>query len=226
MTRILLVEDDLLLNQGIAYALRKEGYLVDTVDSIKKAWECLNDSPSLVLLDINLPDGDGREFLEMLRVRNPVPVIFLTARDSEKDMIAGFDAGCDDYMTKPFSIPVLLRKVLLLLRRSLQEEQNLYYQDSLLYDFDQKRLTIKERMVKLTATEVRLLEYFLHNKGRVLTREQILEKVWDTYENFVDEKTLNVNIRRLREKIEENPKNPRYICTVFGIGYKWNTDRP
>lgn len=225
MTRILLIEDDVLLNQGIAYALKKEGYLTDTAYSFAEAWTKVNEFPSLILLDINLPDGDGREFLKELRVKNQVPVIFLTARDSEKDMIAGFDVGCDDYITKPFSIPVLLRKIKILLKRAGSQNSELYYQGDLVYDFREKILTICSGKVKLTATETRLLEYFLQNRGRVLTREQILEKVWDSYENFVDEKTLNVTVRRLREKIEKDPKNPVYIKTVFGLGYKWKEEK-
>lgn len=221
MKRILVIEDDRLLNQGIAYALKKEGYLVDTVYSAAEAWNCLNEIPSLILLDVNLPDGDGRDFLKELRKKNPVPVICLTARDSERDMLDGFDAGCDDYVTKPFSVPVLLRRIRLLEKRAGQQEKKLYYQGELVYDFSQKQLSIGKAEVKLTATEIRLLEFFLRNRGQVLTRGQILENVWDSYENFVDEKTLNVNVRRLREKIEEDAKNPRYIRTVFGIGYKW-----
>ena len=221
MTRILLIEDDVMLNQGIAYALKKEGYLVYEAYSLEQAWMGVNEVPSLILLDINLPDGDGRKFLRELRAKNPVPVIFLTARDSEKDMLAGYDAGCDDYITKPFSIPVLLRKIQSLLRRTHSQNSELYYQGDLVYDFGGKVLTISGEPVKLTATETRLLEYFLRNRGQVLTREQILEKVWDHYENFVDEKTLNVNVRRLREKIEKDPRNPMYIGTVFGFGYKW-----
>ena len=221
MTRILLVEDDLLLSEGISYALRKESYLVDCADSIEKAWECLNKGPSLVLLDVNLPDGDGREFLKRLRSANKVPVVFLTARDSEKDMLEGFDAGCDDYITKPFPISVLSRKIGLLLKGVAYLDKSLYYQGDFVYDYAKKELTIQNVPVKLTATELRLLEYFLKNRGQVLTREQILENVWDSYENFVDERTFNVNVRRLREKIEKDPKNPRYIITMFGIGYKW-----
>lgn len=221
MKRILVIEDDRLLNQGIAYALKKEGYLVDTVYSAAEAWDCLNEIPSLILLDVNLPDGDGRDFLKELRKKNPVPVICLTARDSERDMLDGFDAGCDDYVTKPFSVPVLLRRIRLLEKRAGQQGKKLYYQGELVYDFSQKQLSIGKAEVKLTATEIRLLEFFLRNRGQVLTRGQILENVWDSHENFVDEKTLNVNVRRLREKIEEDAKNPRYIRTVFGIGYKW-----
>ena len=136
-------------------------------------------------------------------------------------MLAGFDAGCDDYITKPFPISVLSRKIALLLKSVTQLGGGLYYQGDFVYDYAKKELTIQNVPVKLTATELRLLEYFLKNRGQVLTREQILENVWDSYENFVDERTLNVNVRRLREKIEKEPKNPRYILTVFGIGYKW-----
>ena len=127
-------------------------------------------------------------------------------------------------MTKPFSIPVLLRKIKILLKRTSYLKSDLYYQGELIYDFAGKTLTIHGEKVKLTATETRLLEYFLQNRGQVLTREQILEKVWDNYESFVDERTLNVNVKRLREKIGDDPKKPIYISTVFGFGYKWKDE--
>ena len=170
--------------------------------TLEEAETYLNQSVNLVILDINLPDGDGREFLKKVRGNNPVPVLLLTARDTEQDMLQGFAVGCDDYVTKPFSMAVLLCRIEVLLKHVGNMEG--------------------ESFVKLTATEIRLLEVFLKHRNQVLTREQLLGLVWDAYENYVDEKTLNVNIRRLREKIEDDPKEPVYIKTVFGIGYKWS----
>lgn len=220
--KILVVEDDMMLNEGITYALRKKEYVVYSAKTLEEAAEYLNQPVNLVILDINLPDGDGREFLQNLRKSNSVPVLLLTARDTESDMLRGFDAGCDDYVTKPFSMAVLLRRIEVLLKHSENVDSQIYYRGSLVYDFNEKQLTKEYQPVNLTATEVRLLEAFLTNRNQVLTREQLLDMVWDTYENYVDERTLNVNVRRLREKIEDNPREPACIKTIFGIGYKWS----
>lgn len=221
-TKILIVEDDRMLNEGIAYALRKKEYLVYSAGTLEEAETYLNQSVNLVILDINLPDGDGREFLKKVRGNNPVPVLLLTARDTEQDMLQGFAVGCDDYVTKPFSMAVLLCRIEVLLKHVGNMEGQFYYCGTLAYDFKEKLLRKGESFVKLTATEIRLLEVFLKHRNQVLTREQLLGLVWDAYENYVDEKTLNVNIRRLREKIEDDPKEPVYLKTVFGIGYKWS----
>lgn len=221
-TKILIVEDDRMLNEGIAYALRKKKYLVYSAGTLEEAETYLNQSVNLVILDINLPDGDGREFLKKVRGNNPVPVLLLTARDTEQDMLQGFAVGCDDYVTKPFSMAVLLCRIEVLLKHAGNMEGQFYYCGTLAYDFKEKLLRKGESFVKLTATEIRFLEVFLKHRNQVLTREQLLGLVWDAYENYVDEKTLNVNIRRLREKIEDDPKEPVYIKTVFGIGYKWS----
>ena len=221
-TKILIVEDDRMLNEGIAYALRKKKYLVYSAGTLEEAETYLNQSVNLVILDINLPDGDGREFLKKVRGNNPVPVLLLTARDTEQDMLQGFAVGCDDYVTKPFSMAVLLCRIEVLLKHVGNMEGQFYYCGTLAYDFKEKLLRKGESFVKLSATEIRLLEVFLKHRNQVLTREQLLGLVWDAYENYVDEKTLNVNIRRLREKIEDDPKEPVYIKTVFGIGYKWS----
>ena len=151
-------------------------------------------------------------------------MIFLTARNTETDMIAGFDAGGDDYVTKPFSMPVLLRRVEALLRRSGEHARSFYYSGSLAWDFENRELSVAGEKVSLTPTEQKLLEVFLKNRNMVLTREVLLARVWDVDENFVDEKTLNVNVQRLRRKLETDANNPRWIQTVFGIGYKWSDD--
>ena len=221
MQTVLVVEDDRLLGEGIAFALEKAGFMVRRADSIRVAERQLERLPDLVLLDVNLPDGDGRELLARIRLHSQVPVIVLTAKDTEKDMMSGFDAGCDDYVTKPFSLPVLVKKIQAVLKRSGSRPGRLLLQGDLSYDLEAHILCKKGQEVRLTATEQRLLELFLRHRGQVLTREQIVEQVWDTYENYVDENTLNVNIRRLREKLEDDVKDPQYIKTIFGIGYKW-----
>ena len=136
-------------------------------------------------------------------------------------MLKGFQAGCDDYITKPFSMPVLLMKIAAVLKRSEGTSGQLYVNGDLVYDFEKKSLTRHGAAVELTALECRLLEFFLHNRGIVLTRERRLERVWDADERFVEDKTLNVTIRRLRMKVEENPEQPEHIRTVSGMGYKW-----
>ena len=221
MQTVLVVEDDRLLGVGIAFALEKAGFTVRRADSIRAAERQLERLPDLVLLDVNLPDGDGRELLARIRLHSQVPVIVLTAKDTEKDMMSGFDAGCDDYVTKPFSLPVLVKKIQAVLKRAGSQAGKLLLLGDLSYDLEAHILCKKGQEVRLTATEQRLLELFLRHRGQVLTREQIVEQVWDTYENYVDENTLNVNIRRLREKLEDDAKDPQYIKTVFGIGYKW-----
>ncbi len=222
MEELLIVEDDVLLKEGISYALRREGYLVYEAGSLKEARQALKNRVKLVILDLNLPDGDGRELLSQLRAGVDLPVLVLTARDSEEDVVESFDLGCDDYMTKPFSTAILLKHVKAVLRRTRGQERDVYYHENLIYNFSCKELRNRGQTVNLTATECRLLEAFLQNPNQVLTRELLLEKVWDAYENYVDEKTLNVNVRRLREKVEEDPRHPVYIVTVFGIGYKWS----
>ncbi len=209
------------MNEGIAFALRREGYLTNSAYSLREAREKLEERMHLVLLDINLPDGDGREFLGSVLAGQPAPVLLLTARDTEEDMLQGFRAGCDDYITKPFSMPVLLMKIAAVLKRSEGVSRQIYTNGELLYDFENKTLTRRGEAVELTALECRLMELFLHNRGIVLTRERILDRIWDADERFVESRTLNVTIRRLRMKVEENPEEPIYIKTVFGLGYKW-----
>lgn len=221
---ILVVEDDRTLNEGISFALGREGYRVHSAYTLREAEKRLKQKMNLILLDINLPDGDGREFLEKALASQPVPVLLLTARDSEEDMLRGFRAGCDDYITKPFSMQVLLMKIGAVLRRSGRASRQIYADGELVYDFESKTLTKSGQAIELTALECRLLELFLHNRGIVLTRETLLEKIWDVDERYVEDRTLNVTIRRLRKKVEDDPEKPRHIRTVFGLGYKWEDE--
>lgn len=218
---ILVIEDDRALNGGIVFALEKEGYHVHSAYTLLEAEKSLRQKMNLILLDINLPDGNGREFLRSVLAGQPVPVLLLTARDSEDDILKGFQAGCDDYITKPFSMPVLLMKIAAVLKRSEGVSRQIYASGELVYDFENKTLMRHGEPVELTALECRLLELFLHNRGIVLDRETLLERIWDVDERFVENRTLNVTIRRLRMKVEDNPDQPAYIKTVFGLGYKW-----
>ena len=221
---IMVIEDDRALNDGIVFALEREGYTIHSAYTLAEAEKRLQQKMNLILLDINLPDGDGRDFMRNALSEQPVPVLLLTARDSEADMLKGFQAGCDDYITKPFSMPVLLMKIAAVLKRSEGTSGQLYVNGDLVYDFEKKSLTRHGAAVELTALECRLLEFFLHNRGIVLTRERLLERIWDADERFVEDKTLNVTIRRLRMKVEENPEEPVYIKTVFGMGDKWEDE--
>ena len=173
-----------------------------------------------MILDINLPDGSGMELCRKIRSAGNIPVIFLTANDTEKDMIEGFQAGCDDYIAKPVSVELLNQRIMAVLRRSAQDSSgDLFHYKDLSVDFGKMQVSRSQVPVKLSVTEYRLLELLIKNKGQVLTRESILGRIWDCDGNYVDENTLNVHIRRLRQKIEPDTKNPQYIITVFGIGY-------
>ncbi len=220
MQKILVVEDDVIICGGVKLLLENKGYEVSCAYTLEEAHLAVKESYDLLILDCNLPDGDGLDFCRELRNQGTQPVIFLTARDTEQDMVEGFRAGCDDYIAKPFSVELLAQRVMAVLRRSSgQRGRELFEYGELSADFRRMQVYLKGNHVKLSATEYRLLELLIQNRGQILTRNTILEKIWDCDENFVDENTLNVHIRRLRQKLEEDARNPRYIVTVFGIGY-------
>lgn len=220
MAKILIVEDDKILNKGVTFALKKEGYEVVSAYSKSEGNEIISkDKIDFLLLDINLPDGNGLDFCREVRDKVNIPIVFFTANDTEEDMVKGFESGCDDYIAKPFSVEVLRHKVNAILKRNKMINKNLFEYNGLKIDFDRMSVDILGNEINLTATEYKLLELLAINKGKVVTKEILLEKLWDNNGNFVDENTLSVNIRRLRKKIEEDPKNPKYIITVFGIGY-------
>ena len=222
MTKILIVEDDELLSRGLAFALEKEGYEVVTAGSYAAGHAALlSGGVELTLLDINLPDKSGAVLCGELRQGSQVPVIFITANDTEQDVVKGFQLGCDDYISKPFSIDVLKQRVKAVLRRAGAVDKDVFVSGDIRVDFQQMTVKKNAELVKLTATEYRLLELLVKNKGQVLTRHLLLERLWDASGNFVDENALSVNIRRLRQKLEDDAKNPTYIITVFGIGYTW-----
>lgn len=228
MIQLLIVEDDQLLNQGITFALRKAGYETISAFTYSEGFQLYQQYPSigLILLDVNLPDGSGIELCSLIRSNSEVPIIMLTANDTEQDMILGFQTGCDDYMAKPFSIEVLKQRIQAVLRRLKKDgaPANLFTSGALMIDYDKMAVTKSGEPVHLTATEYKLLELLTRCKGQVLTREMIVEKLWDIDGNFVEPNALSVNIRRLRQKIEEDPKHPCYVRTVFGIGYTWGEE--
>ena len=220
MEQILLIEDDVMLSGGLQAFLQKKGYAVQTADSVSEARQMLHRPFSLILMDLNLPDGDGIALCQEIRNTKQVPIIFLTARDTEQDMITGFQSGCDDYIAKPFSVELLYQRIKAVLRRAGGRVQSeLFIDGALSVNFSMRQVSRNSIPIKLSVTEFKLLELLIRNRGQVLTRSQILEKIWDCDENYIDENTLTVHIRRLRQKIESDPQNPVYIQTVFGIGY-------
>lgn len=225
MERLLIVEDDIIICGGIKTFLEGKGYEAECAYTLSEAREALKKAYHLIILDCNLPDGDGMELCREIRQKQSIPVIFLTANDTEEDMIRGFQAGCDDYIAKPFSVELLYQRVMAVLRRSHEEPdgETFWYRD-LSINFEKMQVCILEQPIKLSATEYRLLELLVRNRKQVLTRSLILERIWDYEGDFLDENTLNVYIRRLRQKIETDAKNPKYIITVFGIGYTFGMD--
>ncbi len=221
MSKILVVEDDRSLNRAVTLALSKDNHTVFSAYSKKECWEVLKfNVVDFILLDVSLPDGTGLEICKELRKTSSLPVMFFSASDTETDMIKGFDVGCDDYIAKPFSLEILKHKVnAMLTRKNIDEVEckSIFNYLDLQINYDKMLVTVKNENMNLTPTEYRLLEILAQNKGKVMTKELILQKLWDNSGNFVDENTLNVNIRRLRKKIESDES--KYIVTVFGIGY-------
>lgn len=225
MERLLIVEDDVIICGGIKTFLEGKGYVAECAYTLSEAREALKKTYHLIILDCNLPDGDGVELCREIRQKQNTSVIFLTANDTEEDMIQGFQAGCDDYIAKPFSVELLYQRVMAVLRRSHAESDREFFQyRDLSIDFEKMQVYLQEQPVKLSATEYKLLELLVRNRKQVLTRNVILERIWDYEGDFLDENTLNVYIRRLRQKIEADAGDPQYIITVFGIGYTFGMD--
>lgn len=226
MSRILLLEDDLSLINGLSFAFKKQGYELTIARTLKEA-EMLwgDDKYELLVLDVSLPDGTGFEFCEKVRQVSKVPIIFLTASDEEMSIIMGLDIGGDDYITKPFKLGVLVSRINALLRRARDfgvvdtELQSNGIRVHLL----QGQVYKNGDLLDLTVAEYKLLCLYMKNPNVVLTKEQILDKLWDCDGNYVDNNTLTVYIRRLRIKIEDDPGKPNRIITVRGMGYKWST---
>lgn len=214
MMKIAVVEDDPLLHQSLCIALKKEGFHCLSAFTVKEGLALLKENPDLLLLDINLPDGEG---FQIAQNRGGIPVMYLTARDAEVDMIQAFDQGCEDYIVKPFSMAVLLKRIQVILRRYQVGKEQLVTGE-LVIDYLKKQVTIKGEVVALTAKEYNLLQYLSKNKGQTLSKEAILAAVWDIDGQFVGENTVSVTINRLKKKIESN-SNEGYIKNIFGLGY-------
>ena len=220
MQNILIIEDDPDLNQTIGYALEKAGYGVFRADSIRKAETIfVREKICLVLLDVNLPDGEGYTFCRWAKAQREVPVIYLTARDLEEDALEGYDSGAEDYVTKPFSMKILLKKLDVVLKRLTPAGSQVFRDDHLRMDLEQARLYVDGRECSVTPTEVRMLRLFLSNRGQLLTYEVMLDRLWDSGGQFVDKHALAVNVNRLRQKLED--AEHKYISNVYGVGYQW-----
>lgn len=226
MKRIFFVEDEWSLINGLSFAIKKQGYEIDIARTRLEAETLWNEEKyDLVILDVSLPDGSGYDLCKKIRETSKLPVMFLTAADEETDIIMGLDIGGDDYITKPFKLAVVMARINALLRRS----NNFVQPDAELKSNNIRVQLLKSEVYKnnelleLTASEYKLLRLFMENPDMVLSPEQILSRLWDCNENYVDSNTLTVYIRRLRTKIEDDPSNPKRIITVRRMGYKWNS---
>lgn len=220
MTKILLVEDDGQIASYLGELLRAEGFDTQIAGSKKEASECLLiQAFDLVLLDVSLPDGNGFSICAEIKKEYEIPVIFLTASGDEYSVVAGLDMGADDYIAKPFRPRELISRIRSVLRRCKKEQRILSCGD-LKVNVSSATVTKGEKELFLSALEYRLLLLLLQNKGQILTRNQLLEEIWDASGEYVNDNTLSVYMKRLREKIEENPQIPRLLHTIRGIGYR------
>lgn len=227
MSKILLLEDDLSLISGLSFAFNKQGFELDVARTIAEAdnlWTNSSDSYDLLVLDVSLPDGTGFEFCNKVRQTSRVPIIFLTASDEEMNIIMGLDIGGDDYITKPFKLGVLFSRINALLRRSQDfgHTDTSLRSNNIIVHLLQGQAFKNGVMLDLTAAEYKLLCLFMRNPNVVLTKEQILNNLWDHEGDYIDSSALTVYIRRLRLKIEDDPGNPERLITVRRMGYKWN----
>ncbi len=226
MKRLFLLEDDLSLVNGLSFAVKKQGYDIVVARTTLEADTLWADGKyDLVILDVSLPDGSGFDFCKKIRRTSKVPIMFLTAADEETDIVMGLDIGGDDYITKPFKLAVFLSRINALLRRSenFSSAATELNSNGVNIQLLKGEVYKKGKPVELTASEYKLLCLFMENPDRILSSEQILAKLWDCNESYIDNNSLTVYIRRLRTKIEDDPKEPKRIITVRSMGYKWNT---
>lgn len=220
--KILLVEDDITLSNGIVLALQESQYeflQAVSIEMAKNIWG--KENIACIILDVNLPDGNGFDFLKEIRKESDVPILMLTANDMEMDEVMGLKLGADDYMTKPFSLMVLRARMESLLRRSKEKYKRIFNMDDFIFDFEEMLFRKGKEEINFSKTEQKLLKILVENKGITLSRELLMDRLWTDGAEYVDENALSVSIRRLRSKLEENPSKPEYIKTVYGLGYVW-----
>ncbi|WP_417561908.1 response regulator [Microbacterium sp.] len=225
MTRVLIVEDEPDLSDPLAYLLRREGFEVDIADDGPTALEMFHATgPDIVLLDLMLPGMPGTEVCRQIRTTSSVPVIMLTAKDSEVDIVVGLELGADDYVTKPYSTRELLARMRAVLRRTAAAEDDLDERvlsgGRVTLDIDRHTVEVDGAEISMPLKEFELLELLMRNEGRVLTRGQLIDRVWGS-DYFGDTKTLDVHIKRIRSRIEQNPKDPVMLVTIRGLGYRF-----
>ena len=222
MKDLLIVEDDRALGEGIRLALQAPELRLQLCHTLAEAGALAARQPfDLLILDINLPDGNGLDFLRALRQEHAVPVILLTANDLETDIVAGLELGADDYITKPFSLAVLRARVHAQLRRGTPAQTERVEIDRFSFDFGRMEFQRDGQPVELSKTEQKLLRLLVENRGQTLTRAQLVDRIWTDGAAYVDENALSVTVKRLRDKLEETPSRPRFIKTVYGLGYTW-----
>ena len=223
MNTILIIEDDPGIMRGLSLTLKKERYNILSAGCGRSALPLLKKDLQLIILDINLPDTTGFDLCRKIRKDSSVPIIFLTARDSEMDQLRGYTLGCDDYITKPFSSTLLILKIKALLKRTGKGE-TIIIRGNFEYHRDKNVLYKNGDNISLSSTEMKLFILFITNTGIVLTKDVIIERIWGCENKIVEENTLTVTVNRLRKKIEDDHKNPIYIKTLFGIGFYWDED--
>jgi len=225
MTKVLIVEDEVSFSDALAYLLKKESYEVEVAVNGAQAIESFNTfAPDLILLDLMIPEVSGTEVCRVIRSTSQVPIIMLTAKDSEIDKVVGLELGADDYVTKPYSSRELLARIKAVMRRNSidahpAEDGHELIAGPIRMDLDKHQVTVNSIAVTFPLKEFELLEYLMRNSGRVLTRSQLIDRVWGN-DYYGDTKTLDVHIKRLRAKIESDPANPTIIHTIRGLGYK------
>ncbi len=221
MINILIIEDDFTLSNGIRLALKSDDYIIEQAYDIKTAYEKINcNTIDLIILDINLPDGNGLELLAKIKKYFQVPVIILTANNLEIDIVTGLEMGADDYITKPFSLMVLRARVNTQLRKTVSKTFCVQI-ESYLFNFDAMEFKKNNSIIELSKTEQKLLRLLVENRGNTLTRDYLVDRIWTDGAEYVDENALSVTVKRLRDKLEDTPSKPTYIKTVYGIGYTW-----
>ncbi len=219
MPHIAIIEDDKGLNDGIVLALKQDSFTFSQYYTLKEAKDI--SAADLIILDINLPDGNGFAFLEQFRETSDTPIIVLTANDLETDEIRGLELGADDYVTKPFSLMVLRARIHKALEKAGKIGGLIYRQDGFFFDFQQMRYTKNDQELQLSKTEQKLLHALIANRNATMSRDTLIDRLWTDGAEYVDENALSVTIKRLRDKLEENSSKPRYIQTVYGSGYAW-----
>lgn len=225
MNSILLLEDDESINRGITFVLEKDGYQVYSCETVAQANKVFHQQEiRLIICDISLPDGSGVDFVRKVREESSVHIIFLTALDQEVDQVMGYEAGADDYITKPFSLSVLKLKVSAFFKKQQGVSRERIESGNICFYVNEMRVLAAGKEVSLTKNEWKMLQAFMENPRQILSKNQLLERVFDAEGDFVDENTIAVNIRRLREKIEPDSSKPEYIKNVRGIGYLWDKE--